>query len=57
MLHLLARRKIVLPRRLLDFLADPLAPAEGGQSLIRQACACGEQFFMDPDQVALATGI
>ena len=56
-LHLLARCKIVLSRGLLGLLADSLAAAERCQSLIGQACACREQFFMDPDQVPLATRI
>ena len=33
-LHLLARREVVAPRRLLGDLADPMAAAEGGQGRI-----------------------
>jgi len=53
-LHLLTRRKVVLPGRTLGLLADPLPAAEGGEGRVGEPDPLGEQLLMDPDQVALA---
>ena len=56
-LHLLARLEVILPRRFLFDLTDAVTPAEGSQRLVGQFRSLGNQFLMDPDQVAAAGGI
>jgi hypothetical protein len=56
-LHLLARLEVILSRRLLFDLTDAVTPAEGRQRLVGQFGSFGNQFLMDPDQVAAAGGI
>lgn len=57
MLHLLAGRKGILACRFLFDLTDAVAAAEGRQRLIGQFRSLGEQFLMDPNQIAVAGSI
>ena len=54
MLELLTRLKRVLPDSHLRFLPDSMAPAKGGQGGIRERHSTGDEFLMDPDEIALA---
>lgn len=54
MLQFLARLKLVLPDCHLRFLSDSLAAAKGRQGGIRERHSTGDEFLMDPDEIALA---
>lgn len=46
--------KLVNPGSHFGFLSDSMAAAKGRQRGIRQIQSAGQEFFMDPDQIALA---
>src|SRR5574342_449675 len=54
-LHLLGRLKVITAGRHDRRLSYSMPAAEGGQCLIGNHRSPGRQFFMDPDQVPLAT--
>src|SRR5215831_1116311 len=56
MLQLFGWLKIVNPRRQLRLLADAVTPAKRRQCRIGKGQATTNQFFMDPDEIALAIG-
>jgi hypothetical protein len=53
-LHLLARREVVVPDRLLGYLADSVAAAEGGQGRIGELEPGLGQLLVHPHETALA---
>ena len=54
MLHLYARREIILARRYRRLVADRVPPAECRQRGIRQLRSARQQFFMDSHEIPLA---
>ena len=56
MLKLFTGLKLVQSRGPLRLLANAVAPAKCRQRRIRKSQSAANQFFMDPDEIALAVG-
>ena len=56
MLQFLTSLEVILAGGNLGFHSDAVTPAEGGQSRIGHIGSTTHQFFMDPDEIAFATG-
>ncbi len=56
MLQLLTKLKLVKSRGPLRLLANAVTPAKGRQRRIGERQSTADQFFMDPDEIALAVG-
>ena len=56
MLQFLTRLKLVKSRGLLRLLANAVTSAKGRQRRIGESQSAANEFFMDPDEIALAVG-
>ena len=56
MLHLLTGQEVVLARRTRWLVSDAAAPAVGGERLVRERRAPGDELLVHAHQVAFAPG-
>ena len=56
MLHLLTGLEVVSAGNALGLLPDAMTAAEARQRGIRQIRSGGQEFFMDPDEIAFGPG-